>query len=167
LVENEKLLYCVLLSKQRPPYKGGLKLFIGGIMHTQIYFITPASGLDDAISRVEGYLETENFYDYYNVLKNGCGTLESKRSELLEWEKKYDWKKTADGFFAIAEELKGKGNLVTAGYYYRLAGSLYEGLLTSDTAIYNIDSYNYEIPESDNGLVNDEKWFTVPVDFHV
>jgi hypothetical protein len=137
------------------------------IMHTTIYFLTTANDLDDAASRIEGYLETEHFFDYYTVLKAQAGTLEEKRTELLEWQKQYDWKKAADEEYAKAEALKAEGNLSWAGYHYRKAGSLYEQLLIDDAAVYNIDSYDYTIPDENVGEVNSEPWFCIPVDFHV
>jgi hypothetical protein len=140
---------------------------MGVQMHIKITFITKATDIDDATSKVDGYLETENFYDYCNTLNDEVGTLDKKRVALLELQETHDSKKKADEFYATAEELKAKGNLNTAGYYYRKAGALFEELLTDDVVVYNIDSYNYEIPENDDGLVNGERWFAVPVDFHV
>jgi hypothetical protein len=136
-------------------------------MHITITFITTAADIDDAISKVDGYLETESFYDYYNTLDDEAGTLDAKRAALLELQETYDCRGKADEFYKTAEDLKAKGNLYSAGYYYRKAGALYEGLLTDDVVIYNIDTYNYEIPTDNTGLINGESWFVVPVDFHI
>jgi hypothetical protein len=136
-------------------------------MHVTIYFIASGKDLDDAVNRINSYLETENFYDGYNVLEDEGGTLEEKREKVAEWAAAYDWKKEADGFYSNAEAQKAQGNISMAGYYYRKAGSLYEQLLTDDATIYNIDSYDYSIPNDDKELINGEKWFCVPVDFHV
>jgi Zn-finger domain-containing protein len=136
-------------------------------MHTVIYFIASGNDIDDAVSRIDGYLETENFFDYYTILEKQGGKLEEKRAELLLWQEKYDWKKAADEAYTEAEKLKAQGDLCRAGYYYRKAGSLYEQLLISDAIIYNIDSYDYTIPEDEKGEVNNEYWFCIPVDFHV
>jgi hypothetical protein len=136
-------------------------------MHTLIYILTTANDIADAVSRVEGYLETEHFFDYFTTLEKQAGPLEEKRVELLEFYNRFDWKKAADEAFAQAEALKGKGNLNTAGYYYRKAGSLYEQLLVDDATVYNIDSYDYTIPDKNTGEINSEPWFCIPVDFHV
>jgi hypothetical protein len=136
-------------------------------LHITIHFLAAATDIDDAVSQVEGFLEPEKFFDYFTVLKEQSGTLDEKRAELLEWQAKYDWKKTADDCYATAEVLKAQGNICMAGYYYRKAGSLYEQLLTDDATVYNINKYDYSIPADGAGLVNDEKWFCVPVDFHV
>ncbi|GHU27800.1 hypothetical protein FACS1894172_02800 [Spirochaetia bacterium] len=130
-------------------------------MHVEIYLLTPAEDYADAKSRVEWYLENETFYDHYTVLKEKSDSLEEKRAELIELREKYDCRKLADDYLAMAEEQKVAGNMSMAGYYYRRAGSLYEELLTDATVIYNIDFTDYSIPDDTHG------WFAIAVDFHV
>jgi hypothetical protein len=130
-------------------------------MHVTIRLLTPAEDVDDAISMVEGYLETETFYDYYTTLKEESGSLESQVSKLREKQQEYDCEKLATEYLAKAQELMAKGNRSMAGFYYRRAGALYEELLNDDAVVYNIDSYDYTIPEQTQG------WFVVAVDFHV
>jgi hypothetical protein len=130
-------------------------------MHVEIYLLTPGEDLADAESRVEWHLENETFYDHHEVLKEKSGGLEGKRAELLELRERCDFRKLADGYLARAEEEKAAGNVGMAGYHYRRAGALYEELLTDDAVIYNIDTFDYQIPDETRG------WFAVAVDFHV
>ena len=36
--------------------------------HTTIYFLAEAEGIEEAQSKVDSYLETEHFFDYYTFL---------------------------------------------------------------------------------------------------
>jgi len=126
--------------------------------HTKIYFLTKAENSEEAEHKVTDYLETEHFFDYFNVLSSG--TLTEKRSELHEFINGWDWKKAADDFLKLAKKQKAAGNFNRYGYHLINAGSLYAQHLTVDTYVFNIDESNYSIPIDENGC-----WI-IAVDFH-
>ena len=128
--------------------------------NTTIYFLTLGDDQSDAESQVAAYLETENFFDCYNIQCESSKLLSEKRKELMEFTKAYDWKKAADNFLVKAEKHKADGNLSLFGTNLISAGVLYAQCLTIDTYIYNIDSGDYSMPDEDSG------WWVIPVDFH-
>ena len=128
--------------------------------HTTIYFLTKSEGYDQAESRVNAYLETEHFFDYFNVLPESSGSLDQKHDEITEFIKDADWKKTAEGCLRQAEKCKVSGNHSQYGYYLINAGQLYAQHLTVDTYVYNIDEGDYSIPAGEKG------WWAIVVDFH-
>ena len=128
--------------------------------HTTIYFITEAENIDQAENRVTGYLDSENFFDYFSVLPDESGPLEKKRKELTEFLNGWDWKKSADDFLSLAEKSKASGNFDQYGYNLIAAGQLYAQYLTADTYVFNIDTGDYSIPADDTG-----RW-VIAVDFH-
>jgi hypothetical protein len=134
-------------------------------MHTEIYLIVPAKDPNDAVVKVDDFLEDEHFFDYYDILKNGAGTLTEKRAALLERCKDYDWKQLADDYYGTAEELKATGCLSLAGFNYIRAGSLYGQQFNSDAAVFNTDAYDYSIPDEGDTPETDD-WYVVPVNFH-
>ena len=128
--------------------------------HTTIYFLTPGEDLSDAEGRVTEYLDTEHFFDYFDVLRESSGTLAEKRKELTKFTDGWDWKKAADNFLIQAEKYKADGNLSLFGTFLINAGVLYTQCLTIDTYAYNIDSGDYSIPDEDSG------WWVIEVDLH-
>ncbi|MDR0475220.1 MAG: hypothetical protein LBH43_16295, partial [Treponema sp.] len=106
------------------------------------------------------YLESENFFDYFNVLPESSGTLDQKLDEIKEYIKDFDWVKTGEGYLEQAEKGKASGNFRQYGYCLINAGELYAQKLTIDAYVYNIDSGDCSIPD-------DEKdWWAIAVDFH-
>ena len=128
--------------------------------HTTIYFLTGAEDYDHAVSRVSEYLETESFFDNFNILSESSGLLEEKRKELKEFINGWEWKEAAEDFLNQAEKHKAEGHLSTYGYKLIKAGELFAQYLTIDTHIYNIESEDYSVPEIDNDL------WAIAVDFH-
>jgi hypothetical protein len=134
-------------------------------MHTEIYLIVSAGDLKDAVTEVNNFLETEHFFDYYDILEKGAGMLQEKRPAVLEYIKDYDWKKLADEYCKTAEELKATGSLSMAGFNYIKAGCLYSQRFCSDTAVFNTYDYDYSIPSEDEKPETGD-WYAVPVNFH-
>jgi hypothetical protein len=134
-------------------------------MHTEIYLIVSAGDVKDAVTEVNNFLETEHFFDYYDILEKGAGMLREKRPAVLEYIKDYDWKKLADDYYKTAEELKAADHLDPAGFYYRKAGSLYSQRFNSDAAVFNTYAYDYSIPGEDEKPESGD-WYAVPVNFH-
>jgi hypothetical protein len=134
-------------------------------MHTEIYLIVSAKDRDDAVIQAAGFLETEHFFDYYDIWAEGIGTLQEKRAVLLDFQKDYDWKKLADEYYKTAEELKASGSLSMAGFNYIKAGCLYSQRFNSDTAVFNTYDYDYSIPGEDEKPETGD-WYAVPVNFH-
>ena len=128
--------------------------------HTTIYFITEAEDLDQAGSRVTGYLETEHFFDCFSVLPETSGPLAQKRGELAEFAKDWDWKKSAESFLERAEKNKASGDLCSCGYDLIKAGELYAQCLTVETYVFNIEEGSYSVPTESKG------WWAIAVDFH-
>jgi hypothetical protein len=128
--------------------------------HTAIYFLTKAKDLDEAEHEVSAYLEGENFFDCFDVMKDKSGTLEKRRTELKAFIQDWDWNKAADDFMEQAEKYKAEGNMSGYGYCLCNAGRLYAQYLFIDTYAYNIDTGDYSIPEDDNG------WWLIAFDFH-
>jgi len=128
--------------------------------HTTIYFLTPGEDLLDAESRVAEYLDTEHFFDYYDILSDSSGTLTQKRKDLTDFIKDWDWEKAADKLFEQAAKHKAEGNTSLFGSFLISAGVLYAQCLTIDTYAYNIDSGDYSIPDDDSG------WWVISADFH-
>jgi hypothetical protein len=128
--------------------------------HTTIYFLTEVEGFDEAEGQVNAHLESENFFDYFNVLPDQSGSLEKMREELDAFIAGYDWRKSADDFLNEAEKYKAEGSLGLYGYYLINAGQLFAQHLSIDTYVYNIGSGDYSIPDNDFG------WWVIAVDFH-
>jgi hypothetical protein len=120
--------------------------------HTTINFLTIAESLTEAESRVNDYLESEHFFDYFTILPESSGQLDQKLHQIIEFCKGFDWLKTAGGFLEQAEKCKTSGIPRQYGCYLIKAGELlYAGNLTIDTYVYNMDSGNYSIPDELKG----------------
>jgi hypothetical protein len=128
--------------------------------HTTIYFLTEAEDIEEAQSKVDSYLETEHFFDYYTVLPESSGLLSQKRKELREFIKDWDWKKAADNLLVQAEKHKEAGNTNLFGSFLIDAGTLYAQCLAIDTYVFNIETGDYTVPDDDSG------WWVIEADFH-
>jgi hypothetical protein len=128
--------------------------------HTTIYFLTAAETLEEAESKAASYLDTEHFFDYYDIQSDSSGPLAYKRKDLTDFVKDWNWKKAADNLFEQAEKHKEAGNISLFGSYLINAGTLYAQCLTVDAYVYNIDSGDYSIPDEDSG------WQVIAADFH-
>jgi len=128
--------------------------------HTTIYFFTEAESYDDAEAKVTAYLETEHFYDSFEVLPESSGSLAQKRHEIEEFAKDWDWIKNAENFYEQAQVQKASGNLKSYGYYLINAGQLYAQYLTAETYVFNISTIDYSIPKED------KNWWVTAMDFH-
>lgn len=126
--------------------------------HTTIYFLNKAENVEQAERKVTDYLETENFFDYYNVISSG--TLSEKRNELDDFIDGWNWNEVADNFLRLAKKQKSTGNFYRYGSHLINAGQLYAQHLTTDIYVFNIDDGNYSIPTDENG------WWVIAVDFH-
>jgi hypothetical protein len=130
--------------------------------HIAIHFLTPAEDFEDAISRTEEYLEVEScFYDRYKVLRERSGYLPDMMETICGLKDGPDSITLAETYLAEAEASKLNGCLDEAGYCYRHAGLLYEGALSRDMPIYNIDSFDYSVPLETGG------WFVITVYFQL
>jgi hypothetical protein len=130
--------------------------------HITIYFLTPAEDFEDAISRVETHLECEKeFADGFDILRNKSGTLVEKMNTLCNLRSGQDSITLAEKYLADAETRKQEGFFGQAGHYYHCAGLLYEGALTQDMPVYNIDSFDYAIPLDTRG------WFCIAAYFYL
>jgi hypothetical protein len=127
-----------------------------------IYFLTHAENRHSAESRVNAYLETENFFDYSCTLKEESGPLETKRNAIDALLNGWNWKAAADALLETAKGYKAKDNLGMYGYNLIRAGELYSQSLTIDTYVFNIDYGDYSIPPPNES----EDWWAVAVDFH-
>jgi len=130
------------------------------VSHTTIYFLAEAEDIDQAEIRVAEYLETENFFDYFNFLPDESGSLVKKRADLDAFTGNWDWKKSADDFLNLAEKHKAAGNLYQYGCHLIWAGQMYAQYLTVDAYIFNIDTGDYSIP------AEDERRWVIAFDFH-
>ena len=128
--------------------------------HTTIYFLTEAESIEKAEGKVDSYLETEHFFDYYTVLHEKSGPLAYKRRELMDFIKDWDWKKSAEDFLRLGQKYKESGDLRIYGHHLIFAGELYSQDLTINTYAFNVDSGNYSVPDEDSG------WWVIEVDFH-
>jgi hypothetical protein len=134
---------------------------LADMSHIIISFLTPAEDFEDAISRVETHLECEKgFADGFDILRNESGTL-AEKADSLSLRSVADSMALAEKYLADAEIKKQEGRFREAGHYYQCAGLLYEGALTQDMPVYNIDSFDYAIP------FNHEGWFCVAVYFYL
>jgi hypothetical protein len=130
--------------------------------HILIHFLTTAEDIEDAISRVETFLEGERgFYASYEVLRKESGALTDMMETICKLRNGPDSITLAERFLADAEARKNEGCFGQAGYYYRRAGLLYEGALTHDIPVYNIESFDYVIPCETSG------WFCVVVNLYI
>jgi hypothetical protein len=126
--------------------------------YTTIYFLAKENNYDETEREVSAYLETESFFDYYNILPEKSGPLEIKRRELLELNESWGWKERADNYLNEAEKYKeDKSSLF--GTYLINAGVLYSQSLMIDTRIYNIHSGDYSIPDED------KDWWAIAAEF--
>jgi len=130
------------------------------VSHTTILFLTEAENIDEAVSKVSSYLDTEHFFDTYDILSDSSGSLANKREELMNFIIDWDWKKSAEDFLCLAQKHKESGDLRLYGYHLICAGELYSQDLTINTYVYNVDSGDYSIPDDDSG------WWVIEVDFH-
>jgi hypothetical protein len=128
--------------------------------HTTIYFLTEANDFDQAEHRVTEYLETEHFFDSFNILPDESGSLKEKRQDIDTFIDGWNWRKSADDILNLAEKYKSAGNLAQYGYHLVNAGQLYAQYLTVETYAFNIDTGDYTIPADDAG------WQIIAVDFH-
>jgi len=128
--------------------------------HTTIYFLTEAENYDDAETNVTAYLETEHFFDSFEVLHKSSGSLVQKRNELEEFVKEWNWIKSAGEFLEHAEVQKANGDLRSYGYCLINAGQLYAQHLTVETYVFNINTIDYSIPKED------KDWWIIAIDFH-
>jgi len=128
--------------------------------HTTIYFLTEAENIEKAVSKVSSYLDTEHFFDCYDILYDSSGSLANKRKELMNYIKDWDWKKSAEDYLRLAQKNNESGDLRLCGYHLICAGELYSQDLTINTYAYNVDSGDYSIPDDDSG------WWVIKVDFH-
>jgi hypothetical protein len=128
--------------------------------HTTIYFLTQTGDYEQAEYRVNLYLETENFFDYFRVMPESSGTLEQKLDEITEYVNGVDYEKTAESFLGQAEEYKANRNFCLYGYYLIKAGELYAQDLTIGSYVFNIDAGNYSIP------TGEKDWWVITIDFH-
>ena len=128
--------------------------------HSTIYFLMVAKNLDEAESKVASYLDTEHFFDCYDIQSDSSESLAHKRKDLMIFIKDWDWKKRADEFLEQAEKHKADGNTSLFGTFLINAGELYAQCLTIDTYVYNFDSGDYSISDDDSG------WWVIVVDFH-
>jgi hypothetical protein len=130
--------------------------------HITIHFLTQAEDFEDAISRTEEYLESESdFYESYEVLRKESGWLPDLMDKVNRLLDRPDSITRAETYLAEAEVKKRIGDFGSAGYCYRRAGLLYEGALTQDMPVYNIDSFDYAIPFETRG------WFAIAVYFEL
>jgi hypothetical protein len=130
--------------------------------HIIINFLILAEDFEDAIGRVEGFLEGEKgFYDSYEVLRKQSGYLPDMMDVICKLRNGPDSVTLAETCLADAKIQKEAGCFGQAGYDYRRAGLLYEGALTQDMPIYNIDSFDYSVPLDTGG------WFAIAVNFHL
>jgi hypothetical protein len=126
--------------------------------HTTIYFLTKADTIEGAINGTEKYLDGESyFYESYEVLRYQSGWLSDIANDKKWLTDRPDSTKIAECYLAEADANRLNGKLETAGYCYRHAALLYDKALTYDMPIYNIDSYDYEIPWEVEG------WFAIAV----
>ncbi|MDR3142466.1 MAG: hypothetical protein LBU37_12200 [Tannerellaceae bacterium] len=128
--------------------------------YTTIYFLSETENLDKAGSRVNAYLEGENFFDYSEIQHDLSGPLETKRAALDAFLNGWNWKESADALLKEAEGYKTNGDLGTYGFKLIMAGELYSQGLTIDTYVFNIDTGDYSIPEESGN------WWVIVVDFH-
>jgi hypothetical protein len=127
--------------------------------YTTIYFLAKADNFDEAENHVSAYLETESFFDYFNVLPESSGPLKEKHGEISELVKTWNWRERADSFLAEAEKYReDKSSLFGTCLIH--AGVLYAQCLTIDTCIYNTDTGDYTVPTEDEG------WQVTAVYFH-
>jgi hypothetical protein len=126
--------------------------------HTTIYFLTQAEDLDEAENTVYDYLESVHHIDSPVISSNKSGLLSNKRSELMNYIKDWDWKKSAEEHLKWAQEYKESGDLRLYGNYLTYAGNLYAQELTSTTYVFNIDWDDYSVPDEDSG------WWVIGVD---
>ncbi|GHU26888.1 hypothetical protein FACS1894172_02860 [Spirochaetia bacterium] len=126
----------------------------------EITILVAEEDLEYAIERVEDYCDCEySFYDVYVINRNAsCPLSEAKKEELrgLMAEKCIT---KAESYLKQAEVLKQAGDFYQAGCYYSRAGNIYMGTLTADIPVYNLTSFNYEIPD------DKQNWFAITVDF--
>jgi hypothetical protein len=124
-------------------------------MEMRITFLVAEEDLEYAIGRVEDYCECGySFYDAYAVNRAAsCPLNEAKRAELRGL--------AAEDSITKAEALKQAGDFSQVGRCYCRAGAIYAGALTDDIPVYNLTSFNYEIP------YDEQNWFAIAVDFRV
>jgi hypothetical protein len=134
-------------------------------MHTEIVFLRKDENLDEACRHVENYLLEEIytvFWDGFEASKELSGSLKEMREFIAKRCSDYNTDAEIDRYLSEAKELMEKGDKHGAGYKYRYVGYLLEQMLCADTNVYNMEDWDYSIPES-----KDEKgWFAVVVDFH-
>lgn len=131
-------------------------------MEMRITFLVAEEDLECAIGRVEDYCECGySFYDAYAVNRAAsCPLNEAKRAELRGLAAEDSITK-AEAYLKQAEALKQAGDFSQVGRCHCRAGAIYAGALTDDIPVYNLTSFNYEIP------YDEQNWFAIAVDFRV
>jgi len=125
---------------------------------TYTYFIVKAENDNQAKMKVLIYLETEYFYEDFDVLSTF--SLSEKRKGFSDLYKFWNWNDNADEYLKLAEKEKSKGNFIKCGNLLIDAGNLYAQKLTISTCIFNLDFNNYSIPE------DDKDWRVIEVCFY-
>jgi len=126
--------------------------------HTIIYFLTQAEDLDEAENNVLDYLESVHHIDCPVITPDKSGLLSSKRPEIMNYIKDWDYEKCAEGYLNLAQRYKESGDLRLYGHQLIFAGELYAKELTITTYVFNIDWDDYSVPDEDSG------WWAIGVD---
>ena len=127
---------------------------------TKIYFLTEADVMDEAVQRVSAYLDSENFYNNFNILHESSGELLNKRNEVNEFMDNWNWKKAANDVLVLARKHRVTSNFYKYGCSLIKAGNLYAQHLSLDSYVFNIDEGDYSIP------FDNKDWWVIAVEFH-
>jgi hypothetical protein len=131
-------------------------------MEKTIYLLTEAPSKDMAEYNVRRFLEVEEApYDDYEIHSKETDALSALMEKITEAHSGFDSITLAERYIKQAEAEKAEQDYSLTAHYYRKAATLYEGSLTYDCSVYNIDEYDYSIPLGTQG------WFAVPVVFYL
>jgi hypothetical protein len=131
-------------------------------MKKQIYFLTKAKSKTEAEYFVKRFLETEDeVFDIYVISENSTDALAAAMAKIVELQSGFDSLPLAETYIKKAEDEKSAGDFALTGHYYRKAATLFEGSLTTDTHVYNIETFDFEVPVETQG------WFAVLVVFQL
>jgi hypothetical protein len=128
--------------------------------HVMMVFLVEAENFDDAQSKVYNYIEDiHDWWDYGEVVDKS-EKFNRPLSECIADIPHPDFMPIAETALKEAEEYNAKKDYRWAGYKYRMAGILFEQLMSYDYPMWNMTIEDYSIPEDPTG------WFAIEADLH-
>jgi hypothetical protein len=138
-------------------------------MHLHVYIFTLAENAEDAKSKVSSWLEDyadREFYDY-------AGLEEPEKAMLLKdvpASELEDARYATERLLPIIEgdiaQYKASGNLGMEGYSHIRYGHILNENLCPDMPYFNMENWDWSIPDKVPETATGSDWYAARVDFH-